>query len=329
VSVTVHPAPADDPAFGAVRERVGYAAPDEPVPTGARRLVARRDGEAVARLALLTATDLMGAPGRSGVLGWYEATDREAGVELLRAARASMTDDVARMVGPINASTWGRYRLALPSDLAADPPFLSEPVNPPEYAEHFREAGFRAAAEYESAVVEDLAVGDARAAEYAAGWAARGGALRPLDPGRFEAELEAIFRLSLRAFATNRYYAPIGFDEFRARYLPLRPLLDPELVRLAVDGHGALLGFAFAFPDPWMVERGRPSRVVLKTLATAPEARGAGLGTLLTDEVRRIAHAKAYRAVIHALMEAGNASVRISRHSARVFRRYTVFEADR
>ncbi len=182
------------------------------------------------------------------------------------------------------------------------------------------------AAEYASAIVEELSSGEERAAEYAARLAARGGAMRTLDLDRFDQELEAIYRLSVDAFAGNRFYSPISLDEFRGRYLPLRPILDPDLVRLAVDADGALLGFVFAFPDLLSVDGGRPTRVVLKTLAAAPEARGLGLGSLLTDEVRRVAQEKGYRAVIHALMEAGNASVRISRHSARVFRRYALFE---
>ena len=131
--------------------------------------------------------------------------------------------------------------------------------------------------------------------------------------------------MSVAAFAGNLFYSPIGFGEFRARYLPLRPLLDPELVRLAEDADGRLLGFVFAFPDLLTMRDGRPTRAVLKTLATAPAARGLGLGTYLTDEIRRIAHEKGYASVIHALMQAENESIRISRHSARVFRRYVLY----
>lgn len=344
MSVEIEIVASSDAAFAAVRERVGYATTDEPVPPDATHLLARKDGEAVARLAVCIRYGLLAAPGRSGVVGWYETTDREAGVALLRRAvatacgpqtretgrgpRGAVGADrpAERVLGPMNGSTWGRYRLALPSDLHADPPFLSEPANPPAYADHFREAGFRVAAEYESAIVEDLSAGDERAPEFAARLAAQGGTMRTLDVGRFDEELESIHRLSIEAFAQNRFYAPIGLDEFRARYLPLRPILDPDLVRLAIGADGALLGFVFAFPDLLSTDDGRPTRVVLKTLATAPAARGLGLGSLLTDEIRRVAHAKGYRAVIHALMEAGNASVRISRHTARVFRRYALFE---
>jgi ribosomal protein S18 acetylase RimI-like enzyme len=317
--------------FDAIREPYRYPTPEEPVPAGARCLLVRRGDTPAARLAYTFAEDLHGAPGRSGLIGWYETgLDPAAAVALLRAAVERLTAGGAvRVLGPMQGSTWGRYRLAVPPEpwgAPMEPTFLSEPTNLPDYPRDFLQAGFRVAAEYESAIVEDLAAADPRGEELAERIRARGVAVRPLDPARFDEELRALYALSVAAFAENLYYSPIGFDEFRARYQPLRPLLDPELVRLAEDADGRLLGFVFAFPDVLTMQDGRPTRAVLKTLATAPAARGLGLGTFLTDEVRRLAHEKGYASLIHALMQADNASVSISRHSARVFRRYALYE---
>lgn len=323
----------EDPArmasFAAVRQRVGYPTPDEPVQPSARCLLAWNGETPVARLSFTVAAELHGAPGRSGLIGHYESTDPGAAAVLLRDAAARLREEgVDRILGPVNGSTWGRYRLALPLEPGEidEPPFLSEPINPPAYPADFQAAGFRVVATYESAVVDDLSHADPRRDELAERVRARGATIRPLDPSRFDDELRSIYDLSVAAFAENLYYSPIEFDEFRARYTPLRPLLDPDLVRLAEDTDGQLLGFVFAFPDALVVQGGRPLRVVLKTLATAPAARGLGLGTYLTDEVRRLAHEKGYRAVIHALMQADNDSIRISRHTARVFRRYALYE---
>lgn len=319
--------------FAAVRDAIGYPSADEPVPPDARCMLARRGGEPVARLAYTRAHDLRGAPGVTALIGWYEAADADAGIALLRrAVDALASTGAARVLGPMQSSTWGRYRLALPpgpADAHAEPPFLSEPWNPRRYPEDWQATGFRVAATYESAIVEDLSASDPRREELAERVRARGATIRPLDLDRFDDELRAIYELSVAAFAENLYYSPIAFDEFRARYTPLRPLLDPALVRMAEDAEGRLLGFVFAFPDLLTMRDGRPTRAVLKTLATAPAARGLGLGTFLTDEVRRLAHEKGYASVIHALMQADNASVTISRHSARVFRRYALYEAGR
>ena len=313
---------ADDGAFAAVRARVGYPLADEAVAAGARCLVAWRGDEAVARCAVTVAEGLVGAPGRTGMIGNYEATDREAGVAVLREA-LRIPENVGRILGPINGSTWARYRLTLPGGA---PPFLSEPTNPAEYLDDFAAAGFREAAWYESALVTDLDTPDARAAGVPERLRARGVTVRALRADRFDEELEALFALTTEAFAENLYYSPITFAEFRARYTPLRPLLDPELVRLAEDENGQLLGYVFAFPDLLTMSGGRPTRAVLKTLATAAGARGLGLGTYLGDEIRRLARERGYASVIHALMHAQNTSVGISRHTADVFRRYVLFE---
>jgi GNAT superfamily N-acetyltransferase len=313
---------ADYPAFAAVRERVGYPLPDDPVPTGARCLIAYLGAEPAARCAVTTADGLHGAPGHMGMIGHYEAVDRAAGVAILAEA-LRILPDVDRVLGPINGSTWGRYRLALPGDA---PPFLSEPTNPAEYVDDFTAAGFSVAAWYESARVTDLATPDPRAAAAPERLRARGVTVRALRPDRFDEELEALYALTVEAFAENLYYSPVSFAEFRARYTPLRPLLDPELVRLAEEAEGRLLGYVFAFPDLLTMSAGRPTRVVLKTLASAQGARGLGLGTFLGDEIRRLAHERGYTEVIHALMHVQNASVGISRHTADVFRRYALYE---
>ena len=318
------------PHFAAMHGRQSYAGADEPVPRTARCLLALRGDHPVARLSYMTAAGLAGAPGWSGLIGHYEAAEQHAGIELLERARQALCEAGAvRVLGPVNGSTWARYRLALPhaqGENPAEPPFLSEPWNPPDYPGNFTRAGFRPAVMYASAIVRALAEPDPRRGELEARLRERGVTTRPLVLERFDEELEGIFGLTLAAFAQSPYYSPIELPEFRARYAPLRPLVDPELVRLAHDANGRLLGYVFAFPDRLHAPGGRPSRVVLKTLATAPGARGLGLGGYLTDEVRRIAHERGYAAVIHALMHAQNPSVRISRHTAEIFRHYALYE---
>jgi GNAT superfamily N-acetyltransferase len=107
----------------------------------------------------------------------------------------------------------------------------------------------------------------------------------------------------------------------------IRSLIDPDLIRLARDASGRLLGFLFAFPDPFSAVGGHPTRVVAKTGATAPEARRFGIGMHLLDQVRELAWEKGYQAVIHALMHVANDSMRSSaRHESLLFRRYALYE---
>ncbi|MDQ3556813.1 MAG: GNAT family N-acetyltransferase [Gemmatimonadota bacterium] len=312
-------------AWESLQGRVSAASAMEVQAAGMYCMTAWVGEEPVARLGLGAARDLRDAPGISGVIGYYAATDEAAGAALLRHAACELAAEGAvRVLGPMNGSSWANYRQTLPADdrETEEPPFLSEPGSPPEDVEHFLAAGFRIRALYASSISRGLARAHPVANRIARGLAKRGVTVRPLDTGDLEAEMRAIHSLSLRAFAHNPYFTPIEWNAFHAMYRPLLPLLDPALVRMAHDTEGRLVGFVFAFPDPL----GLPERrVVLKTLATAPEARGLGLGSWLTDEVRRIAHEAGYAAVIHALMHVDNDSRRISAHTAEPFRRYALF----
>lgn len=331
--------------FAAVREAIVYPGPDDELPAGAECLVAYGAGRPVARLAVGMAPQLHGAPGPCGMVGWYEALDGEAGAVLLARAAAVLAERGAvRVLGPMNGSTWRRYRLALPAGPGepAPTPFLAEPVNPPDYPAHFLAAGYAVAAEYESRAAL-LPPGEPPASAEASGAPLPDGIrIAALDPARFDDTLREIFDLSTAAFADNLFYSPIGFAEFAAAYLRMKPLLDPELVRLARGADGRLLGFVFAFPDPYdrvpdtvrarpaasaRARRPRGLRVVLKTLATAPEARGLGLGGRLSAEVHRVARERGAPSVVHALMQVDNASTNISgRLRGEPFRRYALYD---
>jgi GNAT superfamily N-acetyltransferase len=312
------------PAFNAV----DAADPTAPG-SDAEWAVAFTGDRPVARLATYARPELVGAPGETGLVGHYAATDSDAAVALLRdATRRLLAAGATRVLGPMNGSTWARYRFAIaePPGETSEPPFLGEPVNPAEYPEHFVRAGFREAARYESRVTRDVAAANPRAAAAAAMARERGITIGPIDLARFEDELRDLHQFSLRAFAANLYYSPIGAEEFAAMYRPMRALLDPAMVLLARDADASLIAYAFAYADPLSVEGGRPHRLILKTLAVDPAWRSIGLGALLTERLHAAARGAGLSAVIHALMHVANDSMKISAHTARPFRRYALYE---
>ena len=331
------------PDFERVRDAVGiYAAfGPEPVPPGSTGWLAFRGDQPVARATTRMTSALQGVAGTIGLIGHYETLDAEAGVEVLRAAaRALANDGATRVVGPMNGSTWARYRLALrpgsgddadaeasgsETSLEDPPPFLAEPWNPPSYSLDFKAAGFVVAARYESRVDESLESEALDADALAQSVSAAGFRVRPLDLSRFDEELTALYELSLATFANNLYYSPIGKAAFQAQYQKARPLIDPELVLIAENAAGAPVAFQFAFVDP-LTPAGAPRRVVVKTVATAPAARGKGLGGAMLDRIRRRARAAGCHSIVHALMHVENFSMRMSaRHESRLFRRYALY----
>ncbi len=254
---------------------------------------------------------------RLGVVGHYHATSSEAGEMILNAACARLAAEGCTLaVGPMDGNTWERYRLI--TERGEEPPFFMEPDNPDDWPAHFLAAGFAPFARYCSALCDDLG-GDVPPLRDP------GITVRHIDLARFTEELRLLHRLSLTCFAGNLLYTPISEAGFLSLYEPARGLIRPELVLLA-EKAGELVGFLFAVPDLLQRVRGGViDTAIVKTMATHPAHAGRGLGGHLMARVHAAIRACGYRRVIHALFHEHNHSGRISRHTARVFRRYTLF----
>ena len=286
--------------------------------------LAVRDGVAVARASLWW-HHVPSLPGQTlGLIGHYAAADPDAGAFVLNhAASALAARGCTTAVGPIDGSTWRTYRLVVErGDLA---PFFLEPDTPDDWPAHFRAAGFDVLATYTSALVDRVLPPSARVEETAQRLDASGYVIRAVDLPRIDRELDALYDVSIAAFAPNYLYTPIARDEFRAHYSAILPYVDPRLVLLAEHG-GRVVGYVFLVPDLLEAKRsGRATTAILKTLAVHPDHAGVGLGGLLVDRGQRAAAALGLTRVIHALMLESNVSQRISRHYGAPCRRYALF----
>lgn len=260
----------------------------------------------------------------TGAVGYYFAENAAAAVQLLRVACQRLAAEGCGLaVGPMDGSTWRRYRLV--TEQGNIPPFFLEPTNPADWPEHFIAAAFTPLAHYRSALVTDLSRKDPLAEPAFRRFQSERGTLRALRRNRFDEELRSIHALSGECFRDSPFFTPLGPDEFQKLYGSLRDRLRPELILLA-ERDGKLVGLVFAMPDLLQAERGENvDTIVIKSLAVHPEAAGTGLGTLLADQCHRAAERLNYRRAIHAMMRDGNYSTRISRRTATVIRRYTLF----
>lgn len=262
---------------------------------------------------------------RLGLIGHYGASTREAGSQLLALACERLAAQGCTMaVGPMDGNTWQRYRLVTEPGQA--PPFFLEPENPPDWPEHFIGAGFTILARYFSTLTPHLEQEDSRLAHVAERAAGRGITIRPFDLSRFEAELARLYGVAQASFQENFLYTPLEETDFLALYLPLRPYIRPELILIA-EQNGQPIGFLFALPDWLQAQRGQPmDTIIIKTVASHPDYRAAGLGNLLVTRCQQIAHGLGYRRAIHALMHEKNISRKLSRrYGAEVVREYGLF----
>lgn len=291
-------------------------------------------GAVLARCSLWQHRDRNGAPTRQGCIGHFAAADHAASrrespaaaAVLARAAEILAAHGCTEVIGPLDGSTWHRYRFV--TERGAEPPFFLEPDNPAAWPALFLDCGFRPLANYTSALVSDLTRTDPRTEERVERLAAAGTTLRGLDPADLEAELLRLHALSVVAFADNYLYSPIDAASFVAMYSAIATHLVPELVLLAEAG-GTLVGYVFAVPDLLAARRSGAARtLVVKTVAVSPDHAGMGLGSVLVDLCQRAGHELGYERAIHALMHETNRSRAISGHYGATIRRYTLYVQD-
>jgi len=265
-----------------------------------------------------------------GLIGHYGALNEAAAEEILTYACQQLAGQGCTFaIAPIDGNTWRRYRAISDlqgevKELSSEPVFFLEPENPLSWCQHFTQAGFEPIAQYYSAINTDLSQQDERLAAVEARLAGRV-QIRPLHRDRLDAELQAIYQLSLTSFRHNFLYTPIAKAEFLAQYRQILPYLRSELVLMA-EQQGQLVGFVFAVPDLLQAQRGEAiTTVILKTVAVLPGRAFAGLGNLLVARCQTIAQQLGYTRVIHALMHETNHSRNLSRRYAEPIRRYTLF----
>ena len=287
-------------------------------------LLTDADGAAVARCALWWKDTPEYQGQRIGYVGHYAVTDARAAPPLLRLACDRLADRGCTLaVGPVDGNTWQRYRFL--TERGSEPPFFLEPDNPDEWPRQFTDFGFTPLAHYHSALATDLSAHDPRLTATAQRLHDHGITLHPLDSARLDEELRRVHALSLLSFRDNFLYTPISEADFLAQYAPIRPYIRPDLVLLA-EKESELIGYVFGIPNLLQARRGETlDTVILKTLAVHPNYGGMGLGSLLLARAGEAARQAGFTRAIHALFHETNRSGRISGHTARVFRRYTLF----
>jgi GNAT superfamily N-acetyltransferase len=281
-------------------------------------------GRAVARCSLWWRHTPAYQDHRVGYLGHYAVSDSGAALALFDTALQHLAAEGCTLaVGPVDGNTWQRYRLL--TERGSEPPFFLEPDNPDEWPGQFTDAGFTTLAQYYSALNPDLAAEDPRTAERERQVAERGITVQPLRPERFDVDMRRVHALSLLSFCGNFLYTPISEADFLAQYTPIRAHMRPDLVLLA-EKDGELVGFIFAIPNLLRAQAGQPmDTAIIKTMAVHPEHAGGGLGSVLMARCQRAIREAGFTRAIHALFHESNRSGRISGHTARVIRRYTLY----
>jgi hypothetical protein len=281
--------------------------------------------------------------------GFWETIDRlEPNVMLFRGVEEWARGlGARRLLGPVNFTTHGNYRLRL-GDFE-DPPFPGEPYNPPWYLRILGELGFEVVAEYTShattrmyhSVIGEILLSKAHY-------------LMRLPEGiRIEAltgkvwmdRMDELYGFVDEAFSHNLAYLPVSESVFRRHYgEALARRLCPRTSVIALDEEDRVAGFLICFPDYGpLLRQGNPERIhpseldyerhfpllekpcfLAKTAAVRGDLRKKGLLSALSAEAARRSLA-VYDDGMVCLMRSDNPSARFAAQFSDHHRRYGLF----
>lgn len=258
---------------------------------------------------------------KPGFIGHYAATSLKAGLELLQLADWELRRRGCNaVIGPVDGSTWRRYRLI--TETRGESLFPLEPVNPLSWNKHFQQAGFKVVNTYGSSINKELAAKDPDGKTLKAKMTRQGVKLRSLNVENLSSDLEGIYNVTMEAMQNNFLFSPLDRASFLKEQMKLTALADPELVVVA-ERSGSVVGYLFAYPD--RNPEAHHARLIMKTIARDPDSKLKGLGRILYQEVHSRAYEKGFREAIHALYTMGNTANDISSMYGKSMRSYAVY----
>lgn len=297
--------------------------------------VASDHEEDVARCAAMAPDFVPGSAsgeGAAGAIGFWSTLPGhdEAAEAVLTAAREWLAARGLDAVGPVDLSTWHRYRFVVEG--FENGRFLLEPWNRPDEVRVWERAGFARATTHATVQIplrEYPALQGAHDEAIALGVSFVDLASLPSDEA-----LGALYDVVKTSFIGKSGFAVAPRERFFSLYAGAALLLTPGLSYVARDREGKALGFAFGYPDwlePMRTALPEPTTTVLKTLARTPEA-PPWLGYALCHQHIVSARERGYASVLFALMERWAALARVGRSQgagARIWKRYSLFRSSR
>ncbi|MBC7865130.1 MAG: hypothetical protein IAF38_19305 [Bacteroidia bacterium] len=225
------------------------------------------------------------------------------------------------LIGPMNGSTWDEYKWATNS---FENYYLTDLLHPAYYPQFAMENGFTPLADYFSQIDTDLKFDEGKLQRALDFTRSAGVTFRNMDLNNYENELDKLYNFCTLSFKNNFLYSGIEKEKFKEKYRPLKQLINPDLVFMAIDEKDEFRGLMFAFDNfPDKEKKG----IVLKTLARSPEKKYSGLGTILSCMLYERIRKKNYEYIIHAFMHQSNVSKNISdQFSGRPFKNYSLFQ---
>lgn len=305
-------------------------------------------GRPIGRIAAFVdhlALDSWGQP--IGLFGYFECLqDPTAAGLLLEAARDWLRQrEMQVMRGPWTfvSQEWGMVVQGF-----SPPPVVMAPYNPRFYNDYLSAFGLQKVKDllcWVVSVADGYKIPD-RILKLTEAVAKRYGIrIRPLNMGRYEADVKLIVELSNASIIANWGYSPVTEAEVQATARDLKPVIQPKAVLFAEDAQGRAVGFAIAIPDVnhllhglhgsllpfgwlkllWGIPRLRRYRMY--ALGVIPEFQGKAVDSLIYRALYEALYAADLWMEVNYVLEDNYRMINaIKKLGAKPLRRYRVYE---
>lgn len=212
-------------------------------------VVAYAKGRPVGRIAVTTTTDSAGPDTHTAWVGFLEAPDGPTSDALFDWAHATAASlGRTRLVGPVDASFWHRYRLKVSG--FDERPYVGEPLNPPAHVTWWVRAGYEETDRYRSALYQRAEPGMVfpRFDERLARFEKRGFTFSHPTPDTWDQAMTDLHEMLHDLYAAMPTFRPLPLGTFLTHYARLKPVVDLSMVWL-VHRNGRPEGFCVNLPD--------------------------------------------------------------------------------
>ncbi len=160
----------------------------------------------------------------------------------------ALKNSYKRIVGPVDASFWIKYRLKL--NLFDEKPYVGEPYNREYYPALFRDCGFELTDSYSSVRYLNIEKDyhDEKLESIYSHFAEKGFVIKSVKASDFDKCIEEIYSLMTKLYSTFPLFKKIDRADFLKCFNRYRYILDFDFVKMAYYKNRAV-GFFVAIPN--------------------------------------------------------------------------------
>ena len=257
------------------------------------------NGKTVARAALFLNENLAFKGQKVACLGSFECVNNEFyAMSIINEVKIEAQKQNANLlIGPMDGSTWHSYRFCdQPND---NDYFFSEPVHHQYYPGMFKAAGFKPFSKYLASKVDIVNKVPDDILKIQHHFIKQGITLRKIDMDNFSEEVKKIHAFSQKWFRSYFLYTAISEKDFLKKYERLKSRIIDDLVCIAEDNEGEIIGVFFCLPDHFDKNN---QRVIGDTLIRDQSTHFKGLGLLMYFKMAQNIKSRGFNQFIHPIM---------------------------